>query len=188
MFLDILTYITSSALDTALSNIIFDIIKRLFAMYAWLYSNSMAILFKSKYSNWICRLSIPMIFHLWLLAEKRIFFSMCRRPSCSFQDPRSHNYKIKSQQRVFYRAAQYKHTYYSNGKWISSLCWTCTSILHRSCPKGCSMCLRPPGLLLDNAEQSNNHLLPFGWQHKAPIFLPEQSPQLLGQLVATHDS
>ena len=157
-------------------------------MYAWLYSNSMAILFKSKYSNWICRLSIPMIFHLWLLAEKRIFFSMCRRPSCSYQDPRSHNYKIKSQQRVFYRAAQYKHTYYSNGKWISSLCWTCTSILHRSCSKGCSMCLRPPGLLLDNAEQSNNHLLPFGWQHKAPIFLPEQSPQLLGQLVATHDS
>ena len=125
------------------------------------------------------------IFDLWL---KRIFFSMCHRPSCSHQDARSHHYKINSQQWISYKMARYTHTDYSNDKWISSLCWTCTSILRRSCSKGCSMCLRPPGLLLDNAEQSNNHLLPFGWQHKAPIFLPEQSPQLLGQLVATHDS
>ena len=100
----------------------------------------------------------------------RIFFSMCRKPSCSYQDPRSHHYKIKSRQRVFYRVAQYAHADYSNDKWMSSLCLTCTSILRRSCSKGRSRCLRPLGLLLVNAEQSNNHPLPFGWQHKDPKF------------------
>ena len=55
---------------------VFDIIERTFAMYARLYSNSMAILFKSKYSNWICRLSIPMFFHIWLLVEQG-FSSAC---------------------------------------------------------------------------------------------------------------
>ena len=93
----------------------------------------------------------------------RTFFSMCRRPSCSYQDPRSHNYKIKSQQWVFFTELRGTHTDYSNEKWIFSLFWTCTSILRRSCSKGRSRCLRPLGLLLVNAEQSNNHPLPFWW-------------------------
>ena len=157
-------------------------------MYARLYSNSMAILFKSKYSNWICRLSIPMFFSSLTSGWTRIFFSMCRRPSCSYQDPRSHNYKIKSQQWVFLQSCAV-HTQIIQMKNGYLVCFEpAHPFFVAVAPKVVACVWGHWGCSWSTQSRVTIIHYHFGDNIKIQIFLPEQSPQLLGQLVATHDS
>ena len=113
---------------------------------------------------------------------------------CSVTARRGSVQTISYQTKVTIQQCGMLYAQTSNDKWMFSFCGTCRG--RRSCCTGCSRCLRLPGWLLVNLDQTNNRLWLFGRPYENFIKLttinshicrPGQSPQLLGQLVEMCD-